>query len=166
MKQTTNQVHKIHIGELARIDDDVNCQTVMVGGLPMPVQLTTSPCNYGKHRHWFVCPRCKGRAGVLYYSHGLGCRKCHKLAYPIENETDYDRAHRKANDIRRRLGWRVGIAHPMGRKPIGRHWKTFSKLVLKHNRYVDLILTSEAKFLELIDKQKRKLLSQDFHKEY
>lgn len=52
------------------------------------VRLTTTPCNYGGVRYWFVCPLmkngqpCGKRVGVLYsLSKYFGCRHCGGIAY-------------------------------------------------------------------------------------
>ena len=52
------------------------------------VQLTTTSCNYGGVRYWFVCSLtkngnyCGRRVGVLYKSGDyFGCRHCYDLVY-------------------------------------------------------------------------------------
>ncbi|MBI2996384.1 MAG: hypothetical protein HYY52_06750 [Candidatus Melainabacteria bacterium] len=48
------------------------------------IPLTTTKCNYGGKRYWFVCPLCKNRFGVLYkasHSNYFACRYCHNLTY-------------------------------------------------------------------------------------
>jgi len=52
------------------------------------VELTTTPCNYGGVRYWFICPLsknkvyCGRRIGVLYKNGDyFGCRHCHDLTY-------------------------------------------------------------------------------------
>lgn len=52
------------------------------------VKLTTSPCNYGGVRYWFVCPLskngqyCGRRVGVIYsIGQWFGCRHCGEIAY-------------------------------------------------------------------------------------
>lgn len=59
------------------------------------VQLTTTPCNYGGVRYWFICPLsrngvyCGRRVGKLYKAPGadyFGCRHCYNLSYESRNE--------------------------------------------------------------------------------
>jgi hypothetical protein len=57
------------------------------------VALTTTECNYGGVRYWFVCPLvkngrpCRRRVGVLYmYSKYFGCRHCGELTYASRNQ--------------------------------------------------------------------------------
>jgi hypothetical protein len=47
------------------------------------VRLTTTPCHFGGVRHWFLCPRCFKRVGVLYRTgqRRFACRKCLNLTY-------------------------------------------------------------------------------------
>jgi len=57
------------------------------------VGLTTTPCNYGEFRYWFICPLtiagvfCNRRVGVLYKGGDyFGCRHCYDLTYESRNE--------------------------------------------------------------------------------
>ena len=57
------------------------------------VRLTTTPCNYGGIRYWFICPLvknkqpCHRRVGVLYKAGDyFGCRHCYDLTYSSKNE--------------------------------------------------------------------------------
>jgi hypothetical protein len=54
------------------------------------VSITTTPCNYGGIRLWFICPGwkngipCRRRCRKLYLSprgHVFACRVCHELTY-------------------------------------------------------------------------------------
>ena len=52
------------------------------------VDLTTTPCNYGWVRYWFICPLttngrvCGRRVGVLFsIDKWFGCRHCGNIAY-------------------------------------------------------------------------------------
>ena len=47
------------------------------------------------------------------------------------------KAARRANTIRRRLGWEAGIANPEGVKPKGIHWRTFERLKAEHDAFAN-----------------------------
>jgi hypothetical protein len=60
------------------------------------VRLTTTPCNFGGVRYWFICPLsrsgvyCGKRAGKLYLPpsrYYFGCQHCYDLSYGSRNET-------------------------------------------------------------------------------
>ena len=58
------------------------------------VGLTSTACNYGNKRWWFVCPlkidgvSCGRRVGVLYKNGDyFGCRHCHDLTYQSKKES-------------------------------------------------------------------------------
>jgi hypothetical protein len=56
------------------------------------------------------------------------CRSCCGLPYASQNESDHDRALRRARKLRRRLGAGAGIGDPIWDKPKGMHWRTFERL--------------------------------------
>jgi hypothetical protein len=92
-------------------------------------------CRYGGIRPYFVCPgvvngiACGRRVTKLY---GAGryflCRHCYRLAYASQREDSYDRASRRANNIRMRLGGELGTAAPFPDRPKGMHYKTYERL--------------------------------------
>lgn len=56
------------------------------------IQLTTTPCNFGGVRYWFICPLsrndqyCGKRVGILYKAGDyFGCRHCYNLSYECRN---------------------------------------------------------------------------------
>jgi len=60
------------------------------------IQLTTTPCNFGGVRYWFICPLskngvyCGRRVAKLYKAPGgnyFGCRHCYDLSYESRNES-------------------------------------------------------------------------------
>lgn len=107
-----------------------------------PVHLVTTPCHMGGERHWFLCPArgCGKRAGVLYGGGIFACRKCYQLAYPSQRESTEDRAARRADRIRDRLGWPGGILEGSGwGKPKGMHWRTYERLSDEHDTFTNTV---------------------------
>lgn len=100
-----------------------------------PVRLSWTPCTYGGQRAWWLCPAvgCGRRVAVLYGGSVFACRHCQRLAYKSQRETPDDRAYRRANNLRARLGWVPGVIHGPGSKPKGMHWKTFQRLQAIHD---------------------------------
>lgn len=105
-----------------------------------PVSLDWTPCTYGGQRAWFRCPAvgCGRRVAILYGGSIFACRHCHQLSYPCQRERAGDRVVRRANGIRERLGWPPGILNGMGQKPNGMHWRTYWRLLARH----DLLMRS------------------------
>lgn len=91
------------------------------------VGLDWTPCPLGGRRVWWLCPvvGCGRRVAVLHGGRVFACRKCNRLTYRSQRETDDDRAARRANTIRRKLGWEPGILNGNGDKPKGMHWRTY-----------------------------------------
>lgn len=108
------------------------------------IPLLRTACHMSGTRPWFGCPVCGRRVAILYsiLASKFACRTCFKLAYPSQSESAENRAHRSANNIRRRLGWKVGTANPEGDKPKGMHWTTFDKL---RTRYA---VSAQAAFMD------------------
>lgn len=103
-------------------------------GVRQFIYMDRTHCHLGGGRCWWICPSCERRVAVLYSpKKHYACRHCLQLAYTSQRETASDRAARRANTIRRRLGWRVGILNPGGPKPKGMHWRTFARLTAEHD---------------------------------
>ncbi len=120
-----------------------------------PVHLEWTPCNLGGRRVWFLCPAkgCRRRVAILFGGSIFACRHCHKLAYQCQRETDDDRAMRRAETIRRRLGWEAGIANPDGGKPKWMHWRTFERLKTEHDAFADASWAGMTERLNLINQR-------------
>lgn len=102
------------------------------------IRIARTPCTLGGSRPWFACPCCWRHCATLYRGrYGYACRTCNQLNYPSTREKRGDRAVRRADKIRARLGWTPGIAFGHGPKPKGMHWRTFQRLVAEHDRYAD-----------------------------
>jgi hypothetical protein len=96
-----------------------------------PVRLEALPTPGGGRQVYFRCPAvgCGRRVSALYGGAVFACRRCHKLAYPSQREDRFERAGRKAEKIRAKLGWGGGLLCGDGCKPKGMHWRTYLRLV-------------------------------------
>jgi hypothetical protein len=103
-----------------------------------PVRLAWTACHYGGQRAWWLCPvaGCGRRVAVLYGGAVFACRHCQKLAYKCQRETPDERATRRADKLRDRLGWQAGILNQAGSKPKGMHWQTFWQMQASHDAHV------------------------------
>ena len=116
------------------------------------VMLETTPCTLGGRRSWFRCPTCARRVAVIYGAGRLfACRTCKGLPYASQGETNDDRAARRADRIRKRLGWMPGILNEPGAKPKGMHWRTFRKLMAEYDTWVAAALAGMGRRLGLIN---------------
>ena len=93
-------------------------------------------CNFGGERPWFVCPgaTCGRRVAVLY---GPGkyflCGHCYELRYESQREDKKDRALRRAQKIRMRLGGSANMLEPFPERPKGMHHDTYMRLFWEHD---------------------------------
>ena len=93
-----------------------------------PVELAWTACRYGGQRAWWLCPGCGRRVAVLYDGHRFECRHCHQLVYKSQRQAPDERAYKRANELRTRLGWGPGVIYGPGGKPKAMHWRTFWRL--------------------------------------
>jgi len=117
-----------------------------------PVYLNWSACHPGGQRPWFLCPArgCGRRVAILYGGGIFACRHCYQSAYPSQRQTWDDRAARKADRIRAKLGWEPGILNGNGWIPKGMHWNTFERLTAQHDAFVQISLAGMAAKLNLL----------------
>jgi hypothetical protein len=108
-----------------------------------PVSLDVTECHMGGERVWWRCPGvgCGRRVALLYGGRMYACRRCQQLAYRCQREVDYDRANRRTDTLRERLGWSAGMLSGSGIKPKGMHWSTFQRLCAEHDASVNRALT-------------------------
>jgi hypothetical protein len=118
-----------------------------------PVTLEWTPCKLGGRRVWFLCPGCGRRVAILFGGAIYACRHCHNLAYQCQREPDDDRAIRRAETLRRRLGWVAGIANPAGGKPKGMHWRTFARLQAEYAAFANASWAGMAERLGLVNRR-------------
>jgi hypothetical protein len=131
------------------------------------VRVVRVPCQFGGTRPYFICPGvvngvpCGRRVIKL---HGSGryflCRHCYRLAHASQSEGTWDRALRRANKIRMRLGGEPGMASPFPPRPKGMWRRTYERLrdeVFEAERLADeAFLIQAEKLLTRIDNHKRK----------
>jgi hypothetical protein len=98
------------------------------------VNINWTPCNYGGQRPWFICPMggCGQRVAILYGSSIFACRHCHQLAYQTQRETVDNRALRRAQNIRKKLGGSANMLEPFPVKPKGMRWHTYFRMTDQH----------------------------------
>lgn len=124
------------------------------GGEPVkhayPVGLERTPCGYGGSRPWFACPDCGRRVALIYLGrHGrFACRHCLRLNYKCQRESDADRLLRRAEAIRRQLGWPPGIANAPTGKPSRMTWRRYGRLVAEHDRLANAALAPAVAWLK------------------
>jgi hypothetical protein len=101
------------------------------------IPIVRVPCRFGGSRPYFICPRfrdgrqCGRRVANLYLSNSyFRCRHCNRLPYASQHEQPWERAFRRANKLRQRLGI-TGIAEPLPEKPKGMWVRTYARLLDK-----------------------------------
>src|SRR5687767_11378419 len=107
------------------------------------IRIDHTPCTYGGWRPWFLCPECYRRCGLLYAVEAqFACRLCHGLPYHSQRCSDEKQLLAQVRKVREQT-----LAGPNmfellrdEHKPKGMHWKTFDRLVERHDHYYgDLI---------------------------
>jgi hypothetical protein len=99
------------------------------------VRIVRVPCRFGGTRPYFICPgvvnhvACGRRVAKL---HGPGryflCRQCYRLAYASQSEGGLDRALRRTNKVRMRLGGEPGMVSPFPPRPRGMWRRTYERM--------------------------------------
>lgn len=141
----TDELRRIDVRELARgaafAPQGWPAVVAACDGQRFVIGLDWTACTYGGARPWWRCPCCLRRVAVLYVGRGaLACRHCHRLAYRCQREADDDRALRRAEALRRRLGWRPGIAHGHGARPKRMHARTYWRMQARHDASVNQVM--------------------------
>ena len=78
---TVEECQKVTVNELELAD----ALFIELGN--QQIQLTSTKCNYGGSRIWFICPNCQNRIGALYCkpsSDEFVCRNCNNLKYQLQ----------------------------------------------------------------------------------
>ncbi len=119
-----------------------------------PIHMEHTPCTYGGTRPWWRCPSCSRRVAILY---GLGklyaCRHCCRLAYASQRESAFDRALRRAQSIRKRLGGTANTMEPFPPKPRGMRRRTFERLTAEHDAFAGVSLAGMERLVGILKKR-------------
>lgn len=101
-----------------------------------PIPILWRPCRFGGQQPFFVCPgvvdgiACNRLSAKLYgASRYFLCRCCYRLTYGSRSEDACERALRRANKIRMRLGGDAGCLGANPSRPKGMWRKTYDRLV-------------------------------------
>ncbi len=92
------------------------------------VSIVWEPCRFGGQRPFFLCPQCGRRIIKLYGVSRFLCRTCNNLIYPSQRERWSDRALRKANRLRQKLGGNPGMASSIAPRPRYMHHRTYEQI--------------------------------------
>lgn len=113
------------------------------------MRLEFTQLNFGGTRRWLVCPCCQSKRLALYVAGcSLSCRVCLGLRHESNHENRQGRMFRRANVLRKRLGWKPGVANPPGKKPAHMHWRTFLRLNAELEQIADKLFLDLSKFVE------------------
>ena len=138
-----------------RIEPGAEQVLLRIDGRPVQVRLDYTACNLGGQRVWWRCPCCGRRAAIIYVVRSkTACRCCWRLRYKVEALNDGDKAFRRADKLRARLGWVPGVAFGEGHRPKGMHRATYDKLL---NRYRAAELQALGAMEHYIDRMNDKL---------
>jgi hypothetical protein len=103
------------------------------------IKLTSTACHYGGVRHWFLCPRCGKRVGILYDSI-LHCRHC---ANVVGRSSQLGKQARNLAQIWRTIERYNLDVDGLSRlrewhRPKGIHRKAWQRIADKHNARITL----------------------------
>ncbi len=102
------------------------------------VRTTSTRCNYGGRRYWWVCPSCGRRCRVLYGGRYFVCWKCSGAYYETQKSKDMlTRIDYELTAIRRKLkaNKTLAVTSAQPARPKGMHVRTYMRL---GKRYYDL----------------------------
>jgi hypothetical protein len=93
------------------------------------VHMVATPCRFGGQQYCWECPFCGRRCLVLHLvGKRFRCRRCANLSYESQRERSHERALRKAQKIRERLGGSGSMLEPFPAKPRRMRWVTYERL--------------------------------------
>ena len=99
------------------------------------VPIVWRPCRFGGARPYFRCRgivnghECLRTVTRLFGSDKYFlCRHCYRLSYGCQHEDRWDRALRRANKIRMKLGGEPGTCSAFAERPKGMRYRTYDRL--------------------------------------
>jgi hypothetical protein len=134
--------------------------------LEQTVPILWKPCRYGGQRPYFMCTGqvrgvCCHRPAIKLYGAGkyFFCRRCYRLAYASQSETYHDRALRRAQAIRTKLGGTANMSEPFPKRPKGMWRKTYQRHLIKADEADDISTDGLVLACQRIMKMSQKLRS-------
>ena len=123
-----------------------------IDGKPVQVRLDCTTCHLGGTRVWWRCPCCGRRVAILYVrGKTIACRRCWRLRYLVEAMPEGDKAFRRADKLRARMGWVPGVAFGEGHRPKGMHRATYDKLLNRYRAAELQVLGAMAHYIDRVN---------------
>lgn len=111
---------------------------LQLGALDQTIDLEAHPRPYGGRQWYFLCPRTRRRASVLWMppgAHAFASRRAwgYQVAYGSQFLSPWDRALDAAQEVRYRLGGRDWVSLDAGLppRPKGMHRRTYEMLIAR-----------------------------------
>lgn len=102
------------------------------------IGLTQTPCHFGGHRRWFICPCCDKRMGFLYMRHGrFACRRCNRISYESQSGDAEDRLIWRYHSLQHKMG-NLELQPPRSR---GRISNNFLEVAWQYDAMLDEALS-------------------------
>jgi len=98
------------------------------------IRITSTACHYGGLRHWFACPSCNRRVGILYGS-SLQCRHCVNAVHASSRQGKTARNLAQIWRTIERYGIDVDALTRLREwhRPAGMHLAKWQRITDKHN---------------------------------
>jgi hypothetical protein len=124
------EAERLHLSYIVRVGEGERQNVAEV------IPIIHLRCRFGGSCSYFICPgpgdgtNCGRRIIKLHFSRrSFLCRQCNHLAYASQYEQPWQRALRRANKLKQRLGIGVGIAESLPDKPKGMWVRTYGRLL-------------------------------------
>jgi hypothetical protein len=113
---------------------DIDHATRPTGPQHYSLSMATTPCRFGGHRWWWICPATHIRVSKLYLPNGGNRflsrgRGAYRLAYASQRQGVTGRMHDRSRKLYKRLGADYGgLYGGWPPKPKGMHWRTYDAI--------------------------------------